>query len=192
MTPRMLILFRMSANPSSDEDLAARVGRDPAVFEELHRRYDARLRGFLRSQNHAAAAIPDLSQETWLKVFSHLTKGKPFEGNFRGWLFRIGENTGRDMLRKRKALPLADDAEPGERDQKWQPDAEDTMQLQHCFGDLSDRERDVVRWRLEGQSSQEVANTLQISPDQVYATFNRAKTKLQTCLGATKDSPCTP
>ncbi|WP_020475998.1 RNA polymerase sigma factor [Zavarzinella formosa] len=192
MSPAAFILIRMNATPPTDEELVSRVCRDQSAFEELHRRYDARLRGFLKTLNHSPSAIPDLSQETWLKVYTHLGKGNPFEGNFRGWLFRIGENTGKDMLRKRKALPLADDADPAERDQKWRPDAEDTAQLQHCFGDLSDREREVVRWRLEGQSSQDVANTLQITPEQVYATFNRAKTKLQTCLGATKDQSCSP
>jgi len=182
----------MNPSPFTDEDLAARVGRDQAAFAELHRRYDARLRGFLKVKGHPPSAVPDISQDTWLKVFAKLRAGEAFEGHFRGWLFTVGANTGTDTAKKRKPLPLGDDVTPAAGPQKWRPDAEDAARLHQCYGGLSDRERDVVKRRLEGQTVPDVANTLDITADQVSATFHRAKEKLQTCLGVTKDQPCSP
>ena len=190
--PPGFILIGMNPSPLTDEELAARAGRDQSAFAELHRRYDARLRGYLRVQGHTPTAVPDISQDTWLKVFNKLRTGEPFDGHFRGWLFTVGANTGKDMAKKRKPLPLNDDVPPVARPQNWRPDAEDTAKLHQCYGGLSDRERDVVKRRLEGQAIPDVANTLQLTPDQVSATFHRAKEKLQTCLGVTKDLPCSP
>lgn len=74
---------------------------DPAAYRELIERYHDDLLRFLTRLVGDRAAAEDLFQETFLQV--HLS-AHTFDASrrFRPWLFTIGANKGRDLLRKKK------------------------------------------------------------------------------------------
>jgi RNA polymerase sigma-70 factor (ECF subfamily) len=94
----------------SDEDLVRRFSEsgEPAIFDELFRRYHKHVYltcyGILRNQ----ALAQDLSQETFRKAFAHLTAARPAQ--LGGWLGRIARNLCLDCLRSARhhfeTLPL--------------------------------------------------------------------------------------
>ncbi len=94
------------AAASSDESLMSRVRdtADAAAFNELMRRWEVRLKGYLTRvlQNHAEAE--DLAQESFARVYGHRNRYR--EGaRFSAWLFAIGANLARNRLRWWKRRP---------------------------------------------------------------------------------------
>ena len=85
----------------SDEKLAARVAAgDSAALEELLRRYERALAGFIRWRT-GGIDVEDLSQETWMRV----VRGAPgfdVSRRFSSWLFQIATNLCRDWWRSRR------------------------------------------------------------------------------------------
>lgn len=103
----------------TDEELAQRAGQgDPAAFEELVRRYEDRLYGFLFHRVRAWAE--DVYQEAWMKVWSHLPRYEARE-RFGAWLFTIARNAAADAAERegrRRGVPLdapGDEGAPIER-----------------------------------------------------------------------------
>lgn len=97
------------ANQACDDgQLAARVAQgDVSAAEELVRRHQASVRGFLRAVCYDRQAVDDLAQETFLRALKHVAR---FDPNYpmRGWLFtiarRLSINHG-DKARRRRPEP---------------------------------------------------------------------------------------
>ena len=77
----------------ADEHLVSRalVDRDTQAFGELVRRYQSRVRGWLRHLARDAVLADDLAQETFIRAWKKLSafKGK---GSFEAWLLGIARN----------------------------------------------------------------------------------------------------
>lgn len=91
-----------------DGQLAARVASgDSAAAEELVRRHQASVRGFLRAVCYDRQAIDDLAQETFLRALGHAGRFDP-RYPMRGWLLtiarRLSINHG-DKARRRRPEP---------------------------------------------------------------------------------------
>lgn len=88
--------------PTSDEELfGAFVNGDNSAFENLVKRYEKKLYGFLVRYTGDANLAEDIFQETFVKVFEkrHLyCPDKPFQP----WLYCIATNTAKDKFRERK------------------------------------------------------------------------------------------
>jgi len=91
---------------ATDEDLMRAVVRgNERAFEELCRRYERPLYGFLArhvGEEHAA----DLHQDTWLRVARHAERFDPTR-RFSTWLFQIAINLCRDWHRRPPPEPVA-------------------------------------------------------------------------------------
>src|SRR5262245_64809606 len=78
----------------SDEALVASVvaARDAAACETLVRRYQSKVRNWLRQLTRDAARADDLAQETFIRAWerAHTFTGR---GKFGGWIMKIAYNT---------------------------------------------------------------------------------------------------
>jgi RNA polymerase sigma factor (sigma-70 family) len=81
----------MTQFPSDEELMAGLVKGQTAMFEDLVRRYEPRLFGFICRLTANEADAADLFQETFLRVY---TKAHDFQGkgSFRSWLYAIAAN----------------------------------------------------------------------------------------------------
>lgn len=83
----------------SDPDLIAAIrGGDTALFEELVRRYQARLFATARRYARRDDEIEDIVQEVFLKAFSKLDTWRG-DAPFEHWLMRLAVHTCYDFLR---------------------------------------------------------------------------------------------
>ncbi|MEM9346171.1 MAG: RNA polymerase sigma factor [Planctomycetota bacterium] len=112
----MTALYASSDLPThacDDGQLAARVASgDSAAAEELVRRHQAPVRGFLRAVCYDRSAVDDLAQETFLRAIKHAGR---FDAKYpmRGWLLtiarRLSINHGQKAKRRRPAAGIEPD-----------------------------------------------------------------------------------
>ena len=114
---------RMSASTidpvCSDEKLAAQAAaRDAAgrpsdgarqAFSQLYDRHAPSLFAFLAARVRRSQ-VDDVHQVIWQRLWEILLR-QPFEGHFRGWLFKIARNYLIDLSRKHVTEPLAEGAD---------------------------------------------------------------------------------
>jgi RNA polymerase sigma-70 factor (ECF subfamily) len=86
------------------------LGGSQSAFEQILRRYQRPVLGFLYRLTGDFQLAEDLAQETFVKAFRSLAA---FDTTRRlsSWLFRIAHNTGMDALRKRKPTVSLDSVE---------------------------------------------------------------------------------
>lgn len=166
--------------PERPQHLAGAVEFDRRRFEDLYREHAGLVLSFLRRRVSAAVA-DDLSQQVWLKVWTHASTH--FDGqNFRAWVFQIARNTLVDSIRNQSrwhASDLADVAATVAGD-----DAEDprTEVLKDCLTRISRDFFDVVRARMLGEPYEAICDRLSIPIGTAHSRFNKAKVQLQACV----------
>ena len=90
-------------NEPSDEELVASVvvARNAAAFETLVRRYQSKVRNWLRQLTKDAARADDLAQETFILAWRRASTFSG-RGKFGSWIMKIAYNSYLQGLRKRK------------------------------------------------------------------------------------------
>jgi RNA polymerase sigma-70 factor (ECF subfamily) len=200
MEPTMTENVQFSIGCSFDQDSAlvhACQDGDAAAFEELVKRYDVRLFSIAQHITHNREDAEDAVQDAFLKVFRNLSQ---FRGNsqFSTWLIRITVNESLMKLRKRRSIrevSMEDNFEIAEHVSPfaiadWAPNPEQQYgaielrsilrnQLQELQPNL--RVAFVLR-DIEGLSTEEAAEVLQLTVDAVKARLWRARLKLRQLL----------
>lgn len=99
----------MALEQERDEDLLARfvAERDEAAFETLVRRHEDRIFALAFRLTRDRSDALDATQDTFVAAFRRAGSFKG-EASFGTWLYSIGLNACRDLLRKRKRLPVPD------------------------------------------------------------------------------------
>jgi RNA polymerase sigma-70 factor, ECF subfamily len=170
---------------------------DAAAFEQLVKRYDVRLFSIAQHITHNREDAEDAVQDAFLKAFRNLSQ---FRGNsqFSTWLIRITVNESLMKLRKRRSIrevSIEADFEVAEHASPfaiadWAPNPEQQYgalelrnilrnQLQELQPNL--RVAFVLR-DIEGLSTEEAAEVLQLTVDAVKARLWRARLKLRQLL----------
>ena len=191
---------QFSIGCSSDQDSAlvhACLDGDPAAFEQLVKRYDVRLFSIAQHITHNREDAEDAVQDAFLKAFRNLSQ---FRGNsqFSTWLIRITVNESLMKLRKRRSIrevSIEADFEVAEHASPfaiadWAPNPEQQYgalelrnilrnQLQELQPNL--RVAFVLR-DIEGLSTEEAAEVLQLTVDAMKARLRRARLKLRQLL----------
>ena len=114
--------------PSDDIELMLRVrdSQDAGAFEELMRRYQRPLTGFLMRLTGNLDAAQDLAEETFVRVWQSAPRYRP-SAKFTTWLFTIASRLATDHARRaqvRRAVPLdAPPADDGRSRAETLPDA---------------------------------------------------------------------
>jgi len=186
----------MSASPAfispssalSDEEIVSRIlGGDAALFEVLMRRHNERVyraaRAILRDDREAE----DVMQEAYVNAYAHLNQ---FSGRarFSTWLTKIAvyEALGRARRRGRYE-PLDDNSVEAFMPVASSPDPERQAfghelgaMIESAIDNLGDGYREVFMLRqVQGLSTAETAQILDVSEDVVKTRFSRARQALQ-------------
>ncbi len=164
------------------------------AFTALVNRYEGNIFRLARHITQNPEDAEDVLQETFLKAFEHLDE---FQGNskFYTWLVRIAVNQSLMKLRKRKSdasVSLDDPFDTGEENLTreiavWDPNPEQTYSreeireiLERAVESLPPAFRAVFALRdIEGLSTEETANMLNLSIPAVKSRLLRARLRLR-------------
>jgi RNA polymerase sigma-70 factor, ECF subfamily len=174
----------------TDDQVVTRVlNGDIALWEIVMRRYNQRLFRVVRSILKDDSQAEDIVQEAYVRAYEHLSE---FEGRakFSTWLTKIAIYEAYARLRRFEHQNVHSISEledhglymkSNERDPERRAfDGEVSMLLERAFDSLSDDYRSVFMLReIEGLSTAETAECLDISEDNVKTRLHRARTSLQ-------------
>lgn len=175
----------------ADRALVERVRQgDVAAFGEIVRRYQRRAWAvawrLLRNREDAE----DLVQDAFLTVLDKLDRydaGRPFAP----WFFKVLVNRGlslRERARIREAAPLPEElVGTGGTDRRAER-SEVRARVDRALAGLSDRQRMVVQlYELDGYSSPEIAEMLNVAEGTVRWTLHEARKNLREALAPLKE-----
>lgn len=124
-----------------DQELIAQyMEGDDRSFEQLLKRYLSAVFNFIFQMTRDRAAVDDLTQETFIKVWKHLVRFDR-KKSFKTWIFTIAKNTTYDFLKKKKTLPFSyfdDETE----DNRWEV-ADEEVLLPDEFLEREDKTREL-------------------------------------------------
>jgi RNA polymerase sigma-70 factor (ECF subfamily) len=180
---------------SNDLDLVhASKDGDVGAFEELVKRYDRKLFRIAQSVTHNVEDSQDAVQEALLKAFQNLDRFRE-ESQFSTWLVRITVNESLRKLRKGRAMrevALNQDPQPGVdalpiEVTDWAPNPEQLywaselrLILVKALSELELISRTVFVLRdIEGLSTDQTAEVLNLSPTAVKARLWRSRLQLR-------------
>jgi RNA polymerase sigma-70 factor (ECF subfamily) len=126
----------------------------------------------------------DVAQQALLKGFTDIEQLRDSE-QFGAWIGRIARNLCIDLLRRRKRErnALARQTEAGENNSGAYPE------LQDALARLPRRYRlALMLYYFDGRSTENIAETLQISRAAVYARMSRARKRLRKLLETEGDA----
>lgn len=164
------------------------------AFEDLVNRYEKKIYRLGLNLTGNPEDAEDILQETFLKAFEHLSDFRE-DSRFYTWIVRIAINQGLMKLRKRRGSKEVQ-IEDGENDDgeiiprdfaDWRPNPEQELQrteletiLQNAARSLPTTFRTVFFLRdVEGLSTEETAELLNLSEGAVKARLFRARLRLR-------------
>ena len=171
----------------SDEALMARIARgDERAFQLLSRRHLPAMLGLARRILGNAAESEDVTQEAFLRVWTHAPRWQPL-AQFRTWLTRIVVNLCLDRKRRAPWVDLeaaGDIADPAPgAGEKAESDERQRM-VAAAIDKLPPRQRDAIMLTYsEGMSNAQVAEILGTSVSAVETLLVRGKQNLRRALG---------
>lgn len=173
----------------SDEEVVARVlAGDASLFEILMRRYNQRLFRVARSILADEAEAEDVMQEAYVRAFRELATFRG-EARFATWLTRIACHEALARAQKRRRLvPITGGEPPGPPSQTLGPERElENRELHAVIREavevLPDPLRTVFCLReIEGLSTEETADALSLTVENVRVRLHRAKVSLRQTL----------
>ena len=174
----------------SDEEVIERVrGGDPGLFEIIMRRYNQRLYRVARAITGDDGEAEDVVQEAYARAYANLDQ---FAGRarFATWLTRIAVHETLARLRRRgrfvdieDTMPMLPSAAPGPEQRT--SDRELAQALEAAIDTLPAVYRSVFMLRqVEGLSTAETAECLEITEQTVKTRLHRARTLLRNHLVA--------
>jgi len=161
-------------------------------FHDLVKRYDQKLYNFSLRMCRDHSDAEDMVQETFLNVFRYL-KDFRYESKFKNWLYKVAASTCIKKRRKSKFAPEkelslddfrpSDEAEPPDQVPEWALMPLDKLLNEELAGAINQgilsipkKYRMVIVLRdVEGFSTAETAQILNISPANVKVRLHRAR-----------------
>lgn len=173
----------------SDEEVVERVlAGDTSLFEILMRRYNQRLFRVARGIVTDDAEAEDVAQEAYVRAFRELATFRG-EARFSTWLTRIACHEAMARARKRRRLvPIAGGEPPDPPAETRGPERDlENRELQAVLRDavelLPDPLRTVFCLReIEGLSTEQTADALGLTVENVRVRLHRAKRSLRQAL----------
>jgi RNA polymerase sigma-70 factor (ECF subfamily) len=137
---------------------------DPDCFSELFRRYRRQIYSACRAFLGESGAAEDATQETFVRAYRNIAQFR--EGNFPGWLMRIGKNVCVDEWRKQRfetGIEDADGAIPASS-RPGPPSLDSLADLRFAaqkvreeMAGLPEEQRRCLEMKIEGYSYEETA-----------------------------------
>jgi RNA polymerase sigma-70 factor (ECF subfamily) len=177
---------------------------DRDAFRQLVNRYQLSVVRVARYYVNSQATAEDVAQDTWIAVIKGLEK---FEGrsSFKTWLFRIVANRARKTGTREHRVLSVDPVDPvassrfneaGMWNEPPEPftdridtklaNAEVLEAIRSAIRELSEPQQSVVTFRdVEGLSTSEVAQLLELSEANVRVLLHRGRAKIREILEGT-------
>ena len=187
-------MIATAGTEAADADLVAAVrDGDDCAFEELYRRYHARITSFVCHMLRDEARCEDVAQEAFMSALRRM-RATDCEINFKPWIYQIARNAAIDSYRRNShAVEVSMDADDGLRASDRTrligldggPDSalvtkERLTHLQGAFDELSDvHTRVLVMRELEGMSYREIGQRLDLTRPAVESALFRARRRLE-------------
>jgi RNA polymerase sigma-70 factor (ECF subfamily) len=196
MPPETIPTVELDSAESRDEDIIRQVLVGiTAMFELLMRRYNERIYRAARAIVRDEEEAEDVMQQAYVNAFTHL---RQFNGTskFSTWLTRIAINEALARVRRRNGYQTFDDDRDDHRgasafapsDPKGDPERQTFTGelrglLEWAIDTLPDGMREVFMLReVEGLSTLEVAEALDVSEDVVKSRLSRGRAALRRVL----------
>lgn len=176
---------RALTDSDPDIDDVRRIGAgDAAAAASLVRRRSPRILAVARRMLNDQAEAEDITQEVFLRVWTHAANWQPGGAKFETWLHRVAVNLCLDRLRRRRETP-AGDALPERPDET--PDAEQSMwqdqraaRVRQAIEALPERQRAALELcSFQELTNIEAAAALEISVDALESLLARARRTLR-------------
>jgi RNA polymerase sigma-70 factor (ECF subfamily) len=190
----MTQLTRTDALNNDEAALVDRAGRDPAAFAALYDRYVDRIYGYALRETRDVARAQDVTAATFERALRHILRFRWGEKGLAPWLYRIARNEIIQQSRRDKRLnPLEEDAAGrlSESDREARPlesavlSVERDRELYDALRRLAEADREILTLRfLEQLPTEDVAQILHCSRDNVYVRLHRALGRLRGLLAA--------
>lgn len=151
-----------------------------ARFERLFQEYQRPIASYLLRLVDDPRLAEELAQDVFLKAYRTLGT-LPEDANVRAWLYRIATNTAYDLLRRRRLLqwlPLG--KRPTADPQRLEERIAERDAVRRALAALPTTYRvPLLLYTVEGLSSKEIAEVLQITPNTVKVRIFRARQMFQ-------------
>jgi RNA polymerase sigma-70 factor, ECF subfamily len=162
----------------------ARIGVESAI-EELVRRYQERIAGFIYSIVGREEAIADLCHNAFVKMIVHIKRLKSVD-SFEPWLFQIARNTCFDYLRKERLRRIFVPMERKHEQIAMHVEKPDSRleNFRAALQELPPRQRELIVLLAERDFSyEELAQITRSSLSSVKSRLFRAREQLRRRLG---------
>ncbi|MCR5175507.1 MAG: sigma-70 family RNA polymerase sigma factor [Anaerovibrio sp.] len=179
---------------NNDEDwgrIAQEAVTDEEAFVRLYNHFFPRVYQHLLGKTKDDSLADEIVSSTFMKMYQHLSEYNSAKGAFSTWLFRIAHNELMMVYRSKAyqtSTPLEDnfDLSSGDEDSPEEEtlSKERNEQLKAALQQLSDRERKIVTmtyWL--DMKSQDIAEELGMTPNNVRVVLKRARESLKAYLG---------
>jgi RNA polymerase sigma-70 factor (ECF subfamily) len=176
-----------TAELPGDDDLMVRAAQDDReAFRLLVERWQEQVYAFLERMMGSREEALDLSQETFLRVYTQASRYRP-QGQFRSWLFRIAGNLARSGLRRRRIVrwvrfetPLHDRSTLAATPDSGLARAETRADVRRALAALPERQRQAVLLRHYAElSHREIAQSMGTTVPAVESLLQRAMVTLR-------------
>ncbi len=166
----------------NEQQLVEQARQDPAAFGALYDQYVDRIFAYTARLMQDDAAAQDVTAVTFEKALNHVRQRGWQGDSFIAWLYRIARNEAMSKLRRQKWLsPRQWFGTTELRVTETAVQNRQTHQaIHHALARLRPQDRDIIVLRyLEELSSEDVAEILTCSPDNVYVRLHRALARLR-------------
>lgn len=188
-------------DPRTDAELITDYRKgDERAFALLIERHIPSVYRFLFHLSKSAATADDLTQETFIKVWQHLSRFQTTK-SFQTWIFSIARNTAIDFFRKKQPLVFSqlEDEEREHFENTIQDERPlptevldrhvDTEELQHALQTIPPHAKAIVLMHdLEGMTFQAIADATNESMNTVKSRYRRALLRLREYFEAKTDA----
>lgn len=179
--------------PTEEQLIIACQKKDSRAFQSIYELYASKMMGICLRYMHNRYEAEDVLQESFIKVYLNIGRFR-FDGSFEGWIRRIVVNVAlnklRDDTKKECDLP-GDDMLDIINDTNTYADNQYNYTMEDMLSAiqrLSSMNRIVFNLaEIEGYTTQEIAEKLELSEHTIRATLSRAKTILRTNLERKKN-----
>ena len=176
---------RALTHSDPDIDDVRRIGAgDATAAAALVRRRSPKILALSRRMLSDAAEAEDVTQEVFLRVWTHAANWRPGGAKFETWLHRVAVNLCLDRLRRRRETP-ASDALPDRPDES--PDAEQSIwadqraaRVRLAMDALPERQRAAIELcSFQEMTNIDAAAALEVSVDALESLLARARRSLR-------------